>query len=131
MYTPTKFSTAQDKEKFYKQFQKFVESDFARSKFPKWFYTRLSMTFGHIAHYDQHGFYGEFFTSTKGKAEFLKQTLLHGCYGDPAFTYSDVEKDLQAWVREQRLFEKYVEQYQQEQEQAERAEYARLSAKYA
>lgn len=130
MYTPTKYEKQPgEKEKFAKQFKKFVESDFAFSKFPKWFYTRLSMTFGHIAHYNQHGFYATFFKSTRGKAEFLKQTLMYGCYGDPEYTYSDVEKDLQDWVRSERLFEKYLEQLQAETEAA--AQYERLKLKYA
>ena len=34
------------------------------------------MTFGHIAHYNQSGFYSEFFESTMDKVRFLEQTRL-------------------------------------------------------
>src|SRR3990167_862659 len=60
-YTATEFDTAADKEKFELQFKRFVMSDFAENKFPNWFYKSLSMTFGHIAHYNKAGFYSTFY----------------------------------------------------------------------
>lgn len=51
-FTDTPSAAKEAKVKFCEQFVRFVESDFAPSAFPKWFYQRLSMTFGHIAHYD-------------------------------------------------------------------------------
>ena len=98
-FTSTEFSTVQDKIKFYNQFIKFVESDYNRSKFPKWFYNRLSMTFGHIAHYNQDGFYNTFFTTKEDKKDFINQCLQYGCYGQPEYTYCDVEKALQSWIK--------------------------------
>ena len=97
-FTPTKFDTAEDKAKFANHFVRFVESDFKSTLFPKWFYTRLSMTFGHIAHYNQSGFYSEFFESTMDKVRFLEQTRLAGCYGSPEHTYCDVERVIVKWV---------------------------------
>jgi hypothetical protein len=129
-YTATKWDTVEDKQKFERQFKRFVESDFDFKKFPKWFYTRLSMCFGHIAHYNQAGFYDEFFRSTEGKAQFLELTVNYPCYGDPTFTYSDVEKVLRAWVTEKGLIEKYRRQSSREVETAERSELDRLKAKY-
>ena len=99
-FTPTKFDTAEDKAKFANHFVRFVESDFKSTLFPKWFYTRLSMTFGHIAHYNQSGFYSEFFESTMDKVRFLEQTRLAGCYGSPEHTYCDVERVIVKWVRD-------------------------------
>ena len=99
-FTPTQWEGADKKAVFARQFIKFVRSDFSRSHFPKTFYQRLSMTFGHIAHYNQNGFFDEFFVTTEGKVRFLQQTLQHPCYGDPTFTYSDVERALQVWLRE-------------------------------
>jgi hypothetical protein len=101
-YAESRFSTAQDKAKFANQFVKFVRGGYKRTDFPKWFYTRLSMTFGHYAHYNQEGFYSDFFDCfdpAQGKAEFLRQTLSYGCYGDARFTYCDVEKALQQWLK--------------------------------
>src|ERR1700722_10132597 len=106
-FTPTKWDSSDRKAAFAKQFVRFVQSDFARSKFPKTFYQRLSMTFGHIAHFNQHGFFETFFTTTQDKVRFLRMTLQHPCYGDPAWTYSDVEGALQAWLRENDVLAKY------------------------
>jgi hypothetical protein len=50
-FVPTKFSTAQDKADFGNTFLHFIESEWARTAFSKSFYNRLSMCFGHIAHY--------------------------------------------------------------------------------
>jgi hypothetical protein len=94
-FTPTQWDTAQDKATFAKQFIRFVQSDFAAKHFTDKFYRRLSNTFSHIAHYNRGGFWDMFFTTTADKVRFLEQTLQHFCYGDPAWTYSDVERALQ------------------------------------
>lgn len=102
MYTPTEFSTAQDKKKFYNQFVRFVESNFDRKQFPKWFYTRLSMCFGHIAHYNIEGFYNHYFERGDNGKKFIQDTLRFPCYGKPEFTFCDVEKDIQTWLKKYR-----------------------------
>jgi hypothetical protein len=129
-FTPTEFSTVYDKARFANQFVAFVESDFSASKFPNWFYKRLSMSFGHIAHTDQGGFYLTWFSSTARKVDFLKHTLNRGGYGDPRYTYSDVEQDLQVWLRESPLIETYQLRNAQEIEAEERRVLALLKAKY-
>lgn len=129
-FTPTKFDTAEDKAKFANQFVRFVESGFKWTIFPKWFYTRLSMTFGHIANFNQQGFYATWFGSTESKLAFLRQTLSGGQYGDPAYTYSDVEKALAAWVRERDFLTQYQLRSALDIERFERGELARLKAKY-
>jgi hypothetical protein len=129
-FTPTKWDTADKKAAFARQFIKFVQSDFARSKFPKTFYQRLSMCFGHIAHFNQHGFFETFFTTTQDRLRFLRMTLAHPCYGDPAWTYSDVERALQEWLRENDVLACYENRLEEETEAAERAVLARLQVKY-
>lgn len=96
--SPTQWETVTSKVKFGNQFVKFFKSGFSRTQFPKWFYTRLSMCFGMIAHYDQNGFYKTFFTDDVDKADFVRQILNYPCYGSPAFTYSDIEKQIQQWL---------------------------------
>jgi hypothetical protein len=128
-FTPTKWDTAQDKADFANRFVSFVAADFPKDGFTQDFYTRLSMTFGHIAHYNQLGFWEEFFTSTTRKIQFLKITMQHPCYGSPDYTYSDVEAAIQAhlglnWI------ENYKRKQANEIESSERAEFARLKAKY-
>lgn len=98
-FTPTAHSTVADKEKFLKHFQRFVKSGYNKNLFYKWFYTRLSMTFGHIAHYNRHGFYGTWFETEDQRADFLRHTMQYGCYGDAAYTYCDVERAIQTELR--------------------------------
>jgi hypothetical protein len=50
-FTPTEFSTAQDKAAFGNHFFRFIEAEWKESIFTKGFYNRLSNCFGHIAHY--------------------------------------------------------------------------------
>lgn len=99
-FTPTKWDTAEQKAKFANQFVKFLQSNFNYSKFPKWFYTRLSMTFGHIAHYDRNGFFNTFFMNPNDKVKFIKYTLDSHSSGDPSYCYSDVETAVKQWIRE-------------------------------
>jgi hypothetical protein len=130
-FTRTKWDTAEDKVRFAKQFVRFVQSGFAAQHFTDKFYRRLSNTFGHIAHYNRGGFWAEFFTTTADKLRFLEMTLSHPCYGDPAWTYSDVERALQEWLRACGLPDLYRQKLAEETEAAERDELARLREKYA
>ena len=129
-FTPTKWNTAKDKAVFAKQFVRFVQSDFAAKHFTEKFYRRLSNTFGHIAHYNRGGFWETFFTTTADKVRFLKITLQYPCYGDPTWTYSDVERALQQWLQVSNLLEQYRQRMTEETEAGERTQLARLQAKY-
>jgi hypothetical protein len=130
-FTPTKWSTAQDKAAFAKQFVRFVQSDFAAKHFTEKFYRRLSNTFGFIAHYNRGGFWAEFFTTTADKVRFLEMALQYPCYGDPAWTFSDVERALQAWLKTDGTLERCRQRLAEETEAAERTQLARLQQKYA
>jgi len=104
-FTPTKFSTNADKQKFVRHFIRFVTGGFKWTVFPKWFYTRLSNCRGHIAHYSQAGFYNHWFSARKDRMCFILywvDTNRYPIYGDPDYTYSDVEKFLVEWLRENR-----------------------------
>ncbi len=129
-FTPTKWDTVLDKLSFARQFVRFVQSDFAEQHFTDRFYRRLSNTFGHIAHYDRGGFWAEFFTTTADKLRFLEQTIQHPCYGDPAWTYSDVERVLQQWLQASGVLDHYQRKLAEEIEAAERTEFERLQHKY-
>ena len=116
--------------RFATQFVRFVQSNFAARHFTDKFYRRLCNTFGFIAHYNRGRFWSEFFTSTADKVRFLEQTLQHPCYGDPGWTYSDVERAVQAWLRADGTFERYRQLLADEIEAGERTELARLQTKY-
>jgi hypothetical protein len=129
-FVPTKWDTAEDKAWFANQFVKFVGSGFSENYFTKRFYDRLNGCFGHIAHYDLHGFWNHFFESQEGKVQFLKQCMTHTCVGDPEWTYSDVERKLVEWLKANDAWAKAVADRRAEVEKRERAELKRLKAKY-
>jgi hypothetical protein len=57
------------------------------------------MCFGHIAHVDRPTFYETWFTSDQGRLHFFEKTLKWPCWGDPEYTFSDVERAIQQEVR--------------------------------
>tara|TARA_Y100000310_G_scaffold60066_1_gene55441 strand:- start:548 stop:961 length:414 start_codon:yes stop_codon:yes gene_type:complete len=130
-FVATEWSTARDKAKFANHFVRFVEKGFPDSLFHKWFYTRLSMMFGHIAHYTRHGFYETWFTAADRKRDFLVRAVESPCHGDPTFTYSDVEKVLADWASTSGHIHRLTGIHEADVAVAERAELARLQAKYA
>jgi hypothetical protein len=129
-FTPTKFDTAQDKAWFANHFIKFVESGFEQRHFTDRFYRRLSNTFGFIAHFNRLEFWETFFTTTTDKLRFLEITLSYPCYGDGAWTYSDVERVIQSWLAVDGTLAKFRERLAAEVEAGERVELERLRRKY-
>src|ERR1039458_3569786 len=71
------------------------------------FYNRLSMCFLHIAHYDAVGFYATWFTSDADRLQFLQHTLSCPCWGDPEFTFCDVERAIQQEIRKRNYLARY------------------------
>jgi hypothetical protein len=128
-FTPTKWDSAEAKADFANKLCQFIAADFKESLFTKAFYNRLSMTCGHIAHYNREGFFGTFFRDLAGKADFLEQTLQWPCFGDPAWTYCDVERAVQRRLRQCDLTA-YRALRAAEIERRERETLQRLSAKY-
>jgi hypothetical protein len=129
-FVDTEFSTAADKADFGNTFLHFLDADCERNLFTKKFYNRLSMTFGNIAHYDIHGFYGTWFTADRHKAAFVQRTLRWPCYGDAKFTFSDVEHAIQRVVRQRNYLAHYELRASEALRSAEVRELERLEAKY-
>ncbi|MCW8309038.1 hypothetical protein AruPA_18550 [Acidiphilium sp. PA] len=129
-FTPTKWDDAPTKAKFGNHLLRFIAEDFPETMFTQKFYQRLSNTFGHIACYDRHGFWSEFFISRATKLDFLDQTIRHPCYGDPAWTYSDVEQVIRARLKQSGVIDCHRRLLMQEREARERAEYERLARKF-
>lgn len=129
-FTPTQWTTQEDKAKFANDLIRFIQSDFKRTFFTKSLYKRLSSTFGFIAHYNLDGYYNTWFDGTFHQLTFLMRLRDTAIFGDPAFTYCDVEQVIQAWVQEQGLVDAYHQQYMNDVENRERAELARLLEKY-
>lgn len=129
-FTPTKWDDANTKAKFCNNLLKFIGQDCPETMFTKAFYSRLSMTFGFIAHYHKLGFWSEYFIHRPGKIDFLDQIETCHCWGDPTFTYSDVEYVVRERVSASNVIGWHKRLLLQETERAERAQYERLHLKF-
>jgi hypothetical protein len=129
-FTATKCSTAADKAEFGNTLLRFIESDWAQALFTKRFYNRLSMCFGHIAHYNRTQFYEEWFSSLAAQVRFLKHTLKFPCYGDPEYTFSDVEKAIRREIVNRNYLARYELRLAEEQQATELALLRQLESKY-
>ena len=129
-FSPTKFTPADTKAWFACHFLRFASADFPRHQFTERFYRQVMHTFGFIAHYDREGFWTEYFTGTTGKVEFIEQVVGHPCHGDPRHTFSDVERKIGLRLRQVDLLGFYRTANRHEQDAADRAEFARLKARF-
>jgi hypothetical protein len=129
-FTATKFSTAADKAEFGNTLLRFIESEWAPALFTKSFYNRLSMCFSHIAHYNRTQFYEEWFSSLAAQVRFLKHTLRFPCYGDPEYTFSDVEKAIQREIVNRNYLARYELRLAEEQQATDLALLRQLESKY-
>ena len=129
-FVPTKFSSAQDKADFGNAFLHFIESEWARTAFSKSFYNRLSMCFSHIAHGDRTGFYESWFTSDADRLRFLRHTLICPCWGDPEFTFCDVERAIQQEIRKRNYLARYELRAAEAVRSGEMETLKQLEAKY-
>lgn len=129
-FTPSKWDSAATKAIFANTLCQFIAADFKQGLFTKIFYSRLHLTYGHIACYNREGFFSTYFRDLAGKVEFLEHTLQWPCFGDPAFTYCDVEHAVQLRLRSCDLLAAYRALRAAEVEGAEREMLRRLQSKY-
>jgi hypothetical protein len=129
-FTATKFSTGADKAEFGNTFLRFIESEWAPALFTKSFYNRLSMCFSHIAHYNRTQFYEEWFSSVPAQVRFLKHTLRFPCYGDPEYTFSDVERAIQREIVNRNYLARYELRLAEEQQTNDLVLLRKLECKY-
>lgn len=111
MFTSTSFRTAEDKAWFANALADFItKHKFNRNKFTKRLYEYLSNAFGHIAHTNIDGFYEAWFATLSQQTEFLRLMHSYTPMGDPKYTFSDVERELVSWVRQNDLHSKHYRQ---------------------
>lgn len=98
-FTDTPHATAKEKAEFANWLIRFVEAGCPRSRFHKTKYQRLSNLWGHIAHYNVHGFYDEWFENVDAQTEWCQYVVEQTSYwGTPAQDWSDVEQAIAAWL---------------------------------
>jgi hypothetical protein len=129
-FKATKFSTAADKAEFGNTLLRFIESEWASALFTKSFYNRLSMCFSHNAHNNRTQFYEEWFSSLAAQVRFLKHTLRFPCYGDPEYTFSDVERAIQREIVDRNYLARYELRLAEEQQASDLALLRQLESKY-
>lgn len=129
-FVATKFNTTADKAWFANALCRFVDSDFRQTLWTQRLYRRLSLCFQNIAHYNSAGFWQEFFDDLRGKVAFLETTLSCPCYGEPEYTYCDVERAIQARLHACGMLAIYRALHAAEIEGAERALLSKLREKY-
>jgi len=128
-FVATEFHTAQQKAEWANRLASFLLDGCKPGQFTKLLYAQLSLTFGHIAHHNIHGFYDVWFASRSKQLAFLKHTLDRQPCGDPKFTFSDVEREFQTWLRSSGLLEQYQRGADNEQHYASVAVVARALLK--
>lgn len=129
-FVPTEWSTSVEKADFGNTLLHFLDSGCPRELFRKKFYTRLSMTFGNIAHYNLEGFYDTWFTRDRHRHGFVQKLLRWPCHGDPKFTFSDVEFAVQRVMRARNYLGRFELGAAEELRNAEMKDLERLEAKY-
>lgn len=129
-FVSTKFSSAADKADFGNALLCFLDADCPQELFTTKLYHRLSMTFGHIAHYDRSGFYDTWFTRARHRSAFVEKTLRWPCHGDPEFTFSDVEYAIQQVMRQRNYLARFELKAAEELRTAELRDLERLEARY-
>lgn len=98
-YSATKWSTREEKQAFAVALVRFFESECNPNLFRKPLYTRLSNCFGHIAHFNRFGFYAEWFSTPERREDWVAYICSRPVYGDPTWTFSDVERDIVLYAR--------------------------------
>jgi dienelactone hydrolase len=129
-FTPTQWDSAEDKAKFANALMKFIAHEFPRQSFTRSLYQRLSNMFGHIAHTNLDGFYGASCERDLGKGVFLEQTLSWPQFGDPTFTFSDVERAVKHRLRAAKVIDIFRLLEADATRRRELAMLARQQAKY-
>src|SRR6516164_8049627 len=129
-FMPTQWASAEDKAKFANTLMKFIAAEFPLQSFTRSLYHRLSNTFGHIAHTNLDGFYGVFFERDADKVAFLEQTLSWPHFGDPTFTFSDVERAVKRRLRAANVIDAFRMREAEATRRRELATLARLQEKY-
>jgi len=135
-FTATQWDSARDKATWANAMAAWVARGFPVNGWRRGLYDPLHVhLYGHIAHYNQQGFYAEWFGDVHCQLRWLQFAASGGAFvggvGDPAFTWSDVELAWSTWVRESGLIDHYRQLCSLDIETQERTLLAQLQRKYA
>lgn len=129
-FKPTKWASADDKATFATKLCDFLLRGCPQGRYSSGFYRRLCQMFGFIAHYDVNGFWECRFAGPAERLETVKFMAEWVPVGDPTWTWSDVEREVREFIRENDLLKKYGDDYDQAVEKVEREKLEQLKRKY-
>ena len=89
-----------ERQKFLAEFKEYAVAGFPWCGFRESLYQPLTNMFGHIAHYNNRGFWTTWFSTPGYQQQWLIRVQNWKVYGDPRYCWSDVETDLRDWVRD-------------------------------
>ena len=105
-FTATRTASADFKSRFAIRLARFIAAGFPRTLFHTWFYEELSNCFGHSACNNRDTFYYRWCATLEKRIAFIDVIMRHPCYGHPSLTFSDVERKIQAWARDNQIHER-------------------------
>ena len=129
-FTPTRFTPASTKAWFAGHMLHFLASDCPRHQFTQRFHNQLVHCFALTPHYGLRSFWTEHFATARGKTAFVEHVLRHSGSGTSNHAWRDVERKIGRRLRQSGLPDLYRQHSAGEQDAADRAELARLMAKY-
>ena len=129
-FIATQWSTAEDKAKFANALMKFIAQEFPRPEFQQSSVPTAQQYVRAYRAYNQDGYYSVFFERDADKVVFLDQTLRWPCYGDPTYTFCDVERAVQRRLRAANVIEVFRMREADATRKRELDTLARLQAKY-
>jgi len=134
-FTATKWATAKEKATWINGMVSFILKGFPEERWREGLYHHLYNMYCHIAHYNRHGFYAEWFATDHERLAWLEYVAKGGAFGggmgEPTYTWCYVEAALSAWIRDSPFIELYRFLCAQHIETRERAQLAYLQDKYA
>ena len=99
-FVATKWDGPEEKMKCYNWLKKFMLAGCPKKMWRKgaynWLYLHL---FGHIAHYNMYGFWETWFEREHTCHKWVDDIARRDCYGDPTWTWSDVEVAIKNWLK--------------------------------
>ncbi len=122
-FTHAQCGSPQDKADFGNNLVAFILGGYKFADFTDALYKRLSMTFGHIAHYDRRGFYSEWFSDGNSILQWIDYIRNYTPLGSAEWTFSDLEREFKGWIERNlpTLMEHLQDKADQEEQTAEAA----------
>lgn len=108
------------KSAFANQFVRLVCSKFSLTEFPKWFYMKLSCTFGLSGLWDRENFYSSHFIGTVKQHDFIKRCVEYKVVGLANWTMGDAETAIQQWLKDNFILQALAIKIQEEKDEQEK-----------